>query len=67
MSTHDPNHALALADQVLLWQAGGQISWGPAAELLKPETLSRTYGVPVQLHVAEDGARVFGIAQRNLG
>ena len=62
LSTHDPNHALALADQVLLWQPDGRIHWGPAAELLRPETLSKTYGVPVQLHVAEDGARVFGIA-----
>jgi iron complex transport system ATP-binding protein len=61
LSTHDPNHALALADQVLLWQPDGRIHWGPAAELLRPETLSKTYGVPVQLHVAEDGSRVFGI------
>jgi hypothetical protein len=46
----------------LLWQPDGRIHWGPAAELLRPETLSKIYGVPVQLHVAEDGSRVFGVA-----
>lgn len=35
---------------------------GPAAELIQPETLSGTCGVPVQLRVAEDGVRVFGVA-----
>ena len=62
MSTHDPNHALALADQVLLWQPDGRIEWGPASQWLEPEALSRAYGVRIQLHHADDGSRVFGPA-----
>lgn len=63
LSTHDPNHALAVADQVLLWQASGRIAWGPASQLLEPAVLSAAYGVPVKRHRAEDGAVVFGVGQ----
>jgi iron complex transport system ATP-binding protein len=63
LSTHDPNHALAVADQVLLWQAPGRIAWGAASQLLEPAVLSAAYGVPVKRHRAEDGAVMFGISQ----
>ncbi|MBM3407314.1 MAG: ABC transporter ATP-binding protein [Betaproteobacteria bacterium] len=67
LSTHDPNHALAVADQVLLWQAPGRIAWGPASQLLEPAVLSAAYGVEVKRHRAEDGAVMFGIGQRQPG
>lgn len=47
MTTHDPNHALALSSEVLcLDRAGGQ-SYGAASELLGANELSALYGVPV--------------------
>jgi len=60
LSSHDPNHALAIADQVLLWEADGRITWGAAAQLLRADILSAAYGVAVRAYRAEDGATVFG-------
>lgn len=60
LSTHDPNHALAIADQVLLWESGDRIVWGAAPGLLRADILSAAYGVAVRAYRAEDGAIVFG-------
>lgn len=61
LSTHDPNHALAIADQVLLWEPAGRITWGPASQLLQAVTLSSAYGVEVRRYCADDGAMLFGL------
>ncbi len=55
LSTHDPNHALRLADEVLLWLPGGELRWGGARELLEPALLEQAYGVRVRALHAEDG------------
>lgn len=60
-STHDPNHALAIADQVLLWQTAGRITWGSAEQLLRPEPLSDAYGVAITVYRTDDGAKVLGL------
>jgi iron complex transport system ATP-binding protein len=51
-TTHDPNQALAAADDVLLLMPDGRARQGPAAELIAPEPLGTLYGVemrPVRL------------------
>ena len=47
LSTHHPDHALYLADRVVLLGRSGART-GPAAELLTDAALSALYGVPVE-------------------
>ena len=47
-TTHDPNHALATADDVLLMMPDGNEIHGPAAEMIEPDKLSRLYGVQMR-------------------
>ena len=47
-TTHDPNHALAASDDVLLMMPGGREISGPVHEMLEPEKLSQLYGVPMR-------------------
>lgn len=44
-TTHDPNHALAAADDVLMMMPGGGEMHGPVAEMIEPDKLSELYGV----------------------
>lgn len=46
-TTHDPIHALAAADDVLLMMPDGDDMYGPVSEMIEPMTLSRLYGVPM--------------------
>jgi len=48
-TTHDPNHALAAADDALLLMSEGPALHGPVAETITPEHLERLYGVPMRL------------------
>ena len=45
LTTHEPDHALLLADQALLLQRGGAVASGAAATVLNAGDLSRLYGV----------------------
>jgi iron complex transport system ATP-binding protein len=55
LSTHHPDHALYLADRVVLLGRSG-VRTGPAAELLTDTALSALYGVPVStLAYSRDG------------
>ncbi|MBB4122717.1 ABC transporter ATP-binding protein [Martelella radicis] len=47
-TTHDPNHALAAADDVLLMMPGGHEIHGPVEEMIVPEALARLYGVDMR-------------------
>ncbi len=49
MTTHDPNAAAAVADQVILLRAGCVLAAGPAAQVMTADHLSATYGVPVEV------------------
>lgn len=57
-TTHDPNHALATADDALLLMPDGAPLFGPVAETINPDTLERLYGVPMRFveHPGPDGA-----------
>jgi iron complex transport system ATP-binding protein len=46
-TTHDPNHALAAADDALLMMPDGSALFGPVVETLTPVHLERLYGVPM--------------------
>ena len=48
LCTHDPDHALALADRVLLLKVGQGVALGPAAEVVSAENLTALYGVDVR-------------------
>jgi iron complex transport system ATP-binding protein len=48
-TTHDPNAAAAIADQVILLRAGQVLSSGPSAVALTSAHLSSTYGVEVEV------------------
>jgi len=47
LSTHDPNHALLLADRVALVHGGRVTGPKPAADIVTPETLWTLYNVQV--------------------
>lgn len=49
MATHAPDHALALADRVLLMGRDGSLQSGPPEAVLTGERLSEVYGVPVRV------------------
>jgi iron complex transport system ATP-binding protein len=53
-STHDPNAATAVADQVVLLHQGALMSVGRPQDVLTDHTLSAVYGVPVEV-IAVDG------------
>ncbi|MEN6475059.1 MAG: ABC transporter ATP-binding protein [Syntrophaceae bacterium] len=48
-STHDPNAATAVADQVVLLHQGSLMSVGRPKDVLNDHTLSAVYGVPVEV------------------
>ncbi|MBP1860498.1 ABC transporter ATP-binding protein [Rhizobium herbae] len=48
-TTHDPNHALAAADDALLMMPDGQSLFGPVMETITPGHLERLYGVPMRI------------------
>ena len=47
MTTHNPDHALLVADKVLLFGRDGGTLFGDAAQVCRAENLSRAYGTPV--------------------
>ena len=51
LTTHDPNAAAAIADDVLLMRQGRVIGSGPTGSVMNSERLSATYGVPVEVMV----------------
>jgi iron complex transport system ATP-binding protein len=48
LTTHDPNQALAVADDVLMLMPDGSARLGPAAELVQAEPLEALYGVQMR-------------------
>lgn len=59
LSSHDPDQAAALADEVLLLDRTGLLVAGPVHEVMTGETLSHLYGIPVRRHESEDGRLYF--------
>jgi iron complex transport system ATP-binding protein len=55
-SSHDPGHALAVADEALLLQPGGMLAGGRTGHVVTEENLSCLYGVTVRVATVTDGA-----------
>lgn len=47
-TTHEPNHALAVADDALLMLPDGKYINGPVDEMITLSNLERLYGVPMR-------------------
>lgn len=58
MTTHSPDHALAVSDRVVMLKDGHVAACGPPDEVITGENLSRLYGIPAV--VSETGVRVAG-------
>ncbi|WP_026875317.1 ABC transporter ATP-binding protein [Jiangella gansuensis] len=55
---HDLDQAAAVADRVLLLEAGRVTADGAPADVLTPEHLSRAYGIRVDVHVDPQDGRI---------
>ena len=55
---HDLTLAGMYADRLALMHEGSVVAYGPAAEVLRPETLAEFYGVRVTVHHEPDGTVV---------
>lgn len=49
LSTHNPDHAFAVADKVMLMHAGGVVASGTPEDVLVAERLSAVYGVSMSI------------------
>lgn len=58
LSTHDPDHALAVATRVALMRDGQLIAHGAAADVLTPALLAEVYGISVTMERLASGAMV---------
>lgn len=59
-TTHDPNAAAAVAEEVVLLRRGHVLATGPVEQVLTMENLTRTYGVDVQVVEFEGRPLVVG-------
>lgn len=57
-STHHPDHAMAVADRVVMMRQGRVIRDGAVGDALTADALRELYGVDVRLYCVEDGVQV---------
>jgi iron complex transport system ATP-binding protein len=58
MTNHEPEVVLAVADDVLLMEAGKPPVFGPLEQVVTAEALSRVYGIPIRLAEVEGRKQV---------
>ncbi len=58
-TTHQPVHALNLADQVMLMSPQQEAVVGPANEVVTSERLSQAYGTPLQVKDVDHEGRIY--------
>jgi iron complex transport system ATP-binding protein len=58
MSSHDPDHVLAVGDRAALMRDGAILRQGPVLEVMDSATLGKVYGIPVDVVALPDGRRV---------
>jgi iron complex transport system ATP-binding protein len=58
VTTHDPNHALAIADDAVLMMPDGATVSGPVDQVVTPDMLSALYCVPMQIRTFVDHGAV---------
>ncbi|MFT4013974.1 MAG: ABC transporter ATP-binding protein [Paracoccus sp. (in: a-proteobacteria)] len=57
MTTHQPNHALAIADKALLMLPDAAPVFGPCPEILTEDRIATLYGLPVRIVGIQNGSR----------
>ena len=67
LSTHEPEHALAVADRVAVIAEGKLAGYGTPGEIVTAETLSAAYGVAVTTETTPSGRRVVLPAEGRMG
>jgi iron complex transport system ATP-binding protein len=58
MSSHDPDHVLAVGHRAALMRDGAILRQGPVDEVMDSATLGRVYGIAVDVMVLADGRKV---------
>jgi iron complex transport system ATP-binding protein len=58
LSTHDPDHAFAVADRVALLSTGRLVASGTPESVLAPGRLQSVYGVSVEIETLKSGQKV---------
>jgi iron complex transport system ATP-binding protein len=58
MSSHDPDHVLAVGHRAALMRDGAILRQGPVAEVIDSSSLGRVYGMAVEVIVLPDGRKV---------
>jgi len=58
MSSHDPDHVLAVGHRAALMRDGAILRAGPIDEVMDSSTLGRVYGMAVDVMVLPDGRKV---------
>lgn len=53
-TTHDPEQAFMYSDKVLALHDGRVLAWGTPQEVMKPELISKLYGIDVEIHSLHD-------------
>ena len=53
-TTHDPNDAVEIADQVLLMRKGRKIAFGETRHVLNQQTLQENFDIPVTIHMVKE-------------
>ena len=54
-SSHDPDHALAVADRALLISGGRILAIGVTKDVVRADTLETLYGIPVRIVLTQGG------------
>ncbi|MFE0756879.1 ABC transporter ATP-binding protein [Inquilinus sp. NPDC058860] len=67
VSTHEPEHAFAVADQVAVLEPGGRFEAGPVDAVLTPDRLTRLYGVALTVERTASGRSVVSPVCPNRG
>jgi iron complex transport system ATP-binding protein len=61
MTTHEPEVALAVADQIILMEMGRVLAYGAVDETLTAENLSRVYRIPIRIISLEGKKQVLWV------
>ena len=57
-STHDPNHALLYADQVMILDKNNGFLFGKPQQIITSESLNSIYNISVDIHRTDDNNRI---------
>jgi iron complex transport system ATP-binding protein len=58
LSTHDPDHAFAVAHRVALLHEGTIVTIGPPSDVLTAESLRQVYGIQVTIERLRNGQTI---------